>query len=105
MNEHASDWEAVAHTLGNSNKVCFNFSMLVCEKFSCSSVAGLNFIQNQKRTILITFLFQEREKRIVRQLNPANTLDGVVPSREHSKATQRDVIERLRRLGVIEPEG
>ncbi len=36
---------------------------------------------------------------------PANTLDGVVPSREHSKATQRDVIERLRRLGVIEPEG
>lgn len=36
---------------------------------------------------------------------PANSLDGVAPSREHFKSMQREVIGRLRSLGVIEPEG
>lgn len=35
---------------------------------------------------------------------PANNLEGVTPEREHFKATQREVIARLRELGVIEPE-
>ncbi len=35
---------------------------------------------------------------------PANNLEGVTPEREHFKTTQREVIARLRELGVIEPE-
>jgi hypothetical protein len=35
---------------------------------------------------------------------PANSLDGIAPSREHFKSMQREVIGRLRSLGVIEPE-
>lgn len=35
---------------------------------------------------------------------PANSLEGTAPTRERFKATQRDTIDRLRKLGVIEPE-
>lgn len=35
---------------------------------------------------------------------PANTLERAAPSREHFKATQHEVIDRLRSLGIIEPE-
>src|ERR1041384_8032172 len=102
--QQSANGKAVAHALGCCDEVGFDAGELVCEELPGSSVARLNFVEDQQSANFFTSPFKCHEERVLWKLNSTNTLDAFnnngccffIDSRQRS-----DIIHRNERDLVV----